>query len=66
MIELWKQHGTKLLGVVSMLVGALQAADLYLQALLTPRQHAWVGLIACIVGTLTVRRGFDNDRRDTN
>jgi hypothetical protein len=52
----WREHGTKLLGSLTVVLGAMQALTLWF----TPRGLQLVGCAAAIVGGLTVRRGFQN------
>lgn len=60
MSRLWAEHGTKILAMAQMAVGAVQAADLQLTQLLTMKQHAFVSLVAVVVGAATLKRGFTN------
>jgi len=64
MINPWTRHGTKILGTISTIVGAIQAADLAVQQLLSNKAHAALSIVMSIVGALTVQRGFENSRKE--
>ena len=61
--RLWRNHGTKLLGVITMVGTACNGGDHYLTQMLTADQHAIASLCVTIVGALTIQRGFDNSKR---
>jgi hypothetical protein len=62
--NLWDSHGTKILGFVLSICLSLQAADLYLEVLLTRKQHAFVGFITAFVSSMVIKRGYTNSRRN--
>jgi hypothetical protein len=61
---IWRDHGTKVLGVLSTVIGALQAADWAVAEFLSRKEHAALSIAMSVVGALTVRRGFDNSERN--
>lgn len=60
--EKWRLHGTKILGVLTAIVGALNAASVEIGTLLSERErHIFTALLVAL-GYLTVQRGFANSK----
>jgi hypothetical protein len=63
-LDVWRNHGTKILGTVSTIIAAIQSADYAVAEFLTKKEHAALALGMSIVGALTVHRGYENSNRN--
>ena len=56
----WTKHGTKVLGGLTVAVGAINAASVEIGTILTDRERHFFTIVMTILGYMTVRRGFKN------
>lgn len=66
LVRHWQNHGTKILGTVTMIGAACNGGDHYLTQILTNGQHALISLGLMITGSFTIQRGFTNTKRASN
>ena len=63
-MSFWDDHGTKVLGAVTAVTGAVQGVLPALAGLLAPGTYQWVQLGVAVLtglfGVSTVKRGFTN------
>ena len=60
LIQLWKEHGTKILGTITMIVAGFPQID----GLVAPEHVKYWAAANLILGAMTVQRGITNSRNN--